>query len=72
MAGFEVSTVAGARFSSTWAMRRAGSRSCASSPRLVTRTVKDLVARPGITFADRATHTLEGVDGDSQLHAVVG
>jgi class 3 adenylate cyclase len=39
---------------------------------LVTRTVKDLVAGAGIMFADRGTHTLRGVAGDWQLHAVAG
>jgi pimeloyl-ACP methyl ester carboxylesterase len=39
---------------------------------LVTRTVKDLVAGAGIVFADRGTHTLKGVAGDWQLHAVAG
>jgi pimeloyl-ACP methyl ester carboxylesterase len=39
---------------------------------LVTRTVKDLVAGAGIMFTDRGTHTLKGVAGDWQLHAVAG
>lgn len=37
---------------------------------LVTRTVKDLVAGSGIVFADRSSHTLKGVPGDWELHAV--
>jgi class 3 adenylate cyclase len=39
---------------------------------LVTRTVKDLVAGAGIMFTDRGTHTLKGVAGEWQLHAVAG
>jgi pimeloyl-ACP methyl ester carboxylesterase len=37
---------------------------------LVSRTVVDLVAGSGLTFADRGVHTLKGVPGDWQLFAV--
>jgi class 3 adenylate cyclase len=37
---------------------------------LVSRTVVDLVAGSGLTFADRGTHALKGVPGDWQLFAV--
>jgi class 3 adenylate cyclase len=37
---------------------------------LVSRTVSDLVAGSGITFADRGVHTLKGVPGEWQLYAV--
>jgi class 3 adenylate cyclase len=39
---------------------------------LVSRTVVDLVAGSGIEFADRGTHSLKGVPGEWQLHAVKG
>jgi len=37
---------------------------------MVSRTVKDLVAGAGFTFADRGTRTLKGVPGEWQLYAV--
>ena len=37
---------------------------------LVSRTVKDLVAGSGLTFADRGTHLLKGVSEEWQLFAV--
>ena len=37
---------------------------------LVSRTVKDLVAGAGLSFADRGTRTLKGVSGEWQLYAV--
>ena len=37
---------------------------------LVSRTVTDLVAGSGLTFAERGTHTLKGVPGEWQLYAV--
>ena len=37
---------------------------------LVSRTVVDLVAGSGITFADRGTHALKGIPGEWQLYAV--
>lgn len=39
---------------------------------LVTRTVTDLVAGSGISFADRGLHDLKGVPGSWQLFAVTG
>ena len=39
---------------------------------LVSRTVKDLVAGSGITFADRGSHALKGVADEWQLFAVSG
>jgi class 3 adenylate cyclase len=39
---------------------------------LVSRTVKDLVAGSGITFADRGEHALKGIGDTWRLHAVVG
>ena len=39
---------------------------------LVTKTVTDLVAGSGITFADRGLHDLKGVSGGWQLFAVAG
>ena len=39
---------------------------------LVTKTVTDLVAGSGITFADRGLHQLKGVPGSWQLFAVAG
>ena len=36
---------------------------------LVTRTIKDLVAGAGLTFADRGEHTLKGIDEAWQLYA---
>jgi class 3 adenylate cyclase/pimeloyl-ACP methyl ester carboxylesterase len=39
---------------------------------LVTKTVTDLVAGSGITFADRGLHDLKGVPGSWQLYAVAG
>jgi class 3 adenylate cyclase len=38
---------------------------------LVSSTVKDLVARSGIDFEDRGTHSLKGVPGEWHLFAVV-
>jgi class 3 adenylate cyclase len=37
---------------------------------LVSRTVKDLVARSDLTFEDRGTHRLKGIEGDWPLLAV--
>jgi hypothetical protein len=37
-----------------------------------TRTVVDLVAGSGLTFADRGEHTLKGVPGEWRLFAVEG
>jgi len=37
---------------------------------LVSRTVVDLVAGSGLSFADRGAHALKGVPGDFQLYAV--
>ena len=37
---------------------------------LVTKTVTDLVAGSGISFADRGVHDLKGVPGNWQLYAV--
>jgi len=37
---------------------------------LVTKTVTDLVAGSGISFADRGAHDLKGVPGNWQLNAV--
>ncbi|MFN2614450.1 MAG: alpha/beta fold hydrolase [Actinomycetota bacterium] len=37
---------------------------------LVSRTVKDLVAGSGITFADRGVHTLKGVPDEWQIYSV--
>lgn len=37
---------------------------------LVSRTVRDLVAGSGLSFADRGTRTLKGVEGEWQLFAV--
>jgi len=37
---------------------------------LVSNTVKDLVAGSGLKFADRGTHTLKGLPGESHLFAV--
>ena len=37
---------------------------------LVTKTVTDLVAGSGISFADRGQHDLKGVPGSWQLYAV--
>jgi class 3 adenylate cyclase len=37
---------------------------------LVSNTVKDLVAGPGITFEDRGIHALKGVPDDWKLYAV--
>lgn len=37
---------------------------------LVSRTVKDLIAGSGISFEDRGTHDLKGIDGEWQLLAV--
>jgi class 3 adenylate cyclase len=39
---------------------------------LVTKTVCDLVAGSGISFADRGLHDLKGVPGSWQLFAVSG
>jgi class 3 adenylate cyclase len=39
---------------------------------LVTKTVTDLVAGSGISFADRGQHDLKGVPGSWQLFAVAG
>jgi pimeloyl-ACP methyl ester carboxylesterase len=39
---------------------------------LVTKTVTDLVAGSGISFADRGLHDLKGVPGNWQLYAVAG
>jgi len=39
---------------------------------LVSRTVKDLVAGSGITFAERGSHRLKGVPDEWQLFSVVG
>ena len=39
---------------------------------LVTKTVTDLVAGSGITFADRGLHDLKGIPGSWQLFAVAG
>jgi len=39
---------------------------------LVTKTVTDLVAGSGISFADRGLHDLKGVPGSWQLYAVAG
>ncbi len=39
---------------------------------LVSRTVVDLVAGSGLSFADRGTHALKGVPGEWQLFAVEG
>jgi class 3 adenylate cyclase len=39
---------------------------------LVSRTVTDLVAGSGIEFTDRGVHSLKGVPGEWQLHAVKG
>jgi class 3 adenylate cyclase len=39
---------------------------------LVTKTVTDLVAGSGISFADRGLHDLKGVPGSWQLFAVAG
>jgi hypothetical protein len=39
---------------------------------LVSRTVVDLVAGSGLTFADRGVRWLRGVPGDWQLFAVEG
>ncbi len=36
---------------------------------LVSRTVKDLVAGSGLSFADRGSHALKGIEGDWQLFA---
>ena len=38
--------------------------------RLVSSTVKDLVAGSGIEFADHGTHPLKGVPGEWRLFAV--
>ena len=35
----------------------------------VSRTVRDLVAGSGLTFEDRGSHILEGIDGEWQLYA---
>jgi class 3 adenylate cyclase len=39
---------------------------------LVSRTVKDLVAGSGLSFADRGAHALKGVPDEWQLYAVAG
>jgi len=39
---------------------------------LVSRTVKDLVAGSGLTFADRGAHALKGVPEEWRLYAVAG
>jgi len=39
---------------------------------LVSRTVKDLVAGSGITFAERGSHTLNGPADEWRLFAVTG
>ena len=38
---------------------------------LVSRTVKDLVIGSPMTFKDRGTHTLKGIEGDWQLYSVI-
>jgi class 3 adenylate cyclase len=48
---------------------RVTSQACANEV-LVSRTVVDLVAGSGLSFADRGTHALKGVPGDFQLFAV--
>jgi class 3 adenylate cyclase len=37
---------------------------------LVSRTVRDLVVGPKITFEDRGSHALKGIEGDWNLLAV--
>jgi class 3 adenylate cyclase len=52
-----------------------GARVCAlagDGEVLVSRTVTDLVAGSGISFADRGEHTLKGVPGAWNLFAVSG
>ena len=44
----------------------------ASREVLVSRTVVDLVAGPGIDFTDRCPHSLKGVPSEWQFHAVKG
>jgi class 3 adenylate cyclase len=44
----------------------------ASMEVLVSNTVKDLVAGPGLMFEDRGAHTLKGIPGEWQLYAVSG
>jgi class 3 adenylate cyclase len=39
---------------------------------LVSGTVRDLVVGSGIEFAERGTHSLEGVPGEWRLYAVDG
>lgn len=36
---------------------------------LVSRTVRDLVARSGLSFAERGSHVLKGVPGEWDLFA---
>ncbi len=44
---------------------------CEPEAMLVTRTVKDLVIGSGITFEDRGTHPLKGIDDPWQLFEVI-
>ncbi|HUF29042.1 MAG TPA: hypothetical protein VMM77_00155 [Gemmatimonadaceae bacterium] len=39
---------------------------------LVSHTVRDLVARSGLTFDDRGQHTLRGVPGGWHLYRALG
>ena len=53
--------------------RDRSSRRSESSPKrevVVSQTVRELVAGPGIEFVDRATHELKGIPGIWQLFAL--
>jgi class 3 adenylate cyclase len=39
---------------------------------LVSSTVKDLVAGSGLTFSDRGTHRLKGIEDDWHIYSVQG
>jgi hypothetical protein len=43
----------------------------ATSPKVVSQTVRDLVAGSGIAFEDRGTHELKGVPEEWHLYSVV-
>ncbi len=61
-----------ATISRVWPFTSAPAFSALAQPEevLVSSTVKDLVAGSGLQFTNRGSHTLKGVPGEWQLHAV--